>query len=108
MATLNEKIASLEAATKQAEAKLQVNAGACIPTSLIIAVLIPIFIFIILWWWNPGFVQVKVNGKSTRSTARVFFWTIGLTALIWLFMYMYARCDNFKNISKLCFWKPNA
>lgn len=106
MATLAERTNQLELAIQQAKAKLEVNPSACIPTSLIVAVIFPILLFLVLWWWSPGFVKTTVNGKSTRSTAKVFFWTVGITALVWLFMYMYARCDNFKNISKLCFWKP--
>ena len=106
MATLADRINQLEAATQQAKAKLEVNATSCIPVSLIAAVLFPILLFLLLWWWSPPFVQTKVNGKSTRNTAKVFYITISVTVLVWLFMYMYARCDNFKKISRLCFWRP--
>lgn len=97
-----EKINQLEIATQKAQAKLDATSISCIPTSLIVAILFPILLFLILWWWQPGFVKTTVNGKTSRSTAKVFFYTILITALVWLFMYMYARCDNFSQLSKMC------
>ena len=71
----------------------------CIPTMYIAAGIAPVLVFLILWFLSPGFVQKKEGEKYSRSTSKVFMWTLLSTAMLWIGMYVFTYCDSFVNTS---------
>ena len=61
----------------------------CVPTLMIIGVIVPILLWLVLYFTQPSFVQQKEGDKYTRSTRKVFYWTIGATLVVWVALYMF-------------------
>jgi len=74
----------------------------CIPTMLIAGVITPIVIWILLYFIQPRFVQSKEGAKYVRSNTKVFYWTLLITVIIWVGMYLWTWCKGYGNISMLC------
>jgi hypothetical protein len=73
----------------------------CIPTMLIMAALVPVVVWVLLFLVQPRFVQKKEGSKSVRDNKRVFYWTLLFTGLVWIAMYGYAWCKG-SGLSMVC------
>ena len=68
----------------------------CTPTIVIIGAVVPIVVFLGLYFGSPGFVMVEEEGKEVRSLKKVFMWLVIITLTVWggLFGYhMYSGGD---------------
>lgn len=74
----------------------------CIPTMMIAGVIAPLLIFIVLFFLKPSFVQKKNGKRYERDNTKVFYWTVIVTAVVWLGMYMYTYCSNYQKGAMLC------
>jgi hypothetical protein len=77
--------------------------GTCFPTLTVIAVAIPIAVFLGLYFINPKLVQVKDGIKQVRSNTKVFLWTVVFTLILWaaLYTYSYIRGHNGSSICNI-------
>lgn len=61
----------------------------CLPTSVIIGIVSPFVIWILLYFISPGFVKKQDNnGDVVRDTKKVFIWSIILTLILWVLLYL--------------------
>lgn len=67
----------------------------CFPTFLVIGALVPIVLFLALYFMQPSFVQTKDDDGFARSNKKVVMWTIGATLLIWAGMYLFTYCQGY-------------
>ena len=74
----------------------------CIPTMIIAAIAVPILAWVLLYFLQPSFVQKKEGNKYVRSAAKVFYWTVGVTVVIWIAMYLFTYCQSYSGLSMLC------
>src|SRR5436305_15147437 len=63
----------------------------CFPMASLWYILVPVIIFLILFFLRPGIVKKQENGKAVRSNKKVFGWTIVLTIIIWLLIFAYYK-----------------
>lgn len=81
---------------REATASRIVPVKSCFPVSYIIAIFIPIIILAVLLLTSPSFVQKKDGRKYVRSGWKVTLWTIILTFVAYLGMYLFTFCRNYK------------
>ena len=98
--SFSDKIAKLSAQTDALQKEIM-NKEKCVPTLIIVGVATPIIWFIVLYMLQPGFVQVKEGDKYVRSNRRVVNWTLILTILVWISLYLYTFCNGYKG-SAIC------
>ena len=102
MSNYEEKIDQLQ--KKITDLSKKTEKGKCFSTMTIcVAVVIPLFVWAILYFAQPSFVQTKDGIKYTRSNKKVLLWTTVLTLLIWTCIYAYTYYKN--NSSMFCFKK---
>jgi len=94
-----EKIAHLRNELNKAEGLL--GSEKCIPTMTIAAVVVPVLIFLVLFFLSPRFVQRKEGSKYIRCLKKVFLWTVILSIILWVTMYLYTYYKNY-NGSLIC------
>ena len=73
----------------------------CIPVTMMVAIAVPFLLLILLYAIQPSFVQKKDGKKYVRSGGKVILWTIILTAVVWLGMYLFTFCKGYA-AKKLC------
>jgi len=85
------------------EKKEQISKKAkCFPTMIVAGIIVPIVIWLILYFVQPEFVQVREGSRKVRSTTKVFYWTIIITVIIWAAMYLWVWCRGYDKISMIC------
>lgn len=89
--------ASLDASTKSVSSKEK-----CLPTLMIVGVAAPFLILVILFFLQPSFVQRKEGKKFVRDGKKTFFWTIALTLVLWVGLYLYSYCVGYSAASMVC------
>lgn len=87
MSEFKEKIKQLQAELAKTEASLQSDTS--MPMTWIIAAVIPVILFVALYFISPSFVKNKDSGKEVRSTGKVFAWTAIVTIVAWACIYGY-------------------
>lgn len=87
MSEFKEKIKQLQEELSKTEASLQSDTS--FSWSMIIAAVLPIVLFVALYFISPSFVKNKEGGKEVRSTGKVFAWTALVTIIIWACLYCY-------------------
>ena len=95
-ALLQTKVAELKAMLDNCNAKTKITGG-CMPYLIAIAIAAPFFIWAVLYFGKPGFVQRKEGSKMVRSGTKVFFWTVLLTIIVWAVLYgwhLYRSCSS--------------
>lgn len=66
--------------------------------TLIAAILLPILIFILLYFIQPSFVESKDDsGTIERDNRKVLMWTVGVSVVIWICLYLFKFCKNKKS-----------
>lgn len=73
----------------------------CLPMVLMIAAAVPLVVFLVLYFLQPGFVKKKDGGKSVRSGTKVFLWTLFVTVVAWVALYLYTWCKGYSG-TMLC------
>lgn len=67
----------------------------CVSIMTIVAIIVPIIILLMLFFIQPSFVQKKDGRKYVRSGWKTTLWTIILTAVVWLGMYLFTFCKGY-------------
>jgi len=98
---LQAKIAELGRMVKQQASKLN-EKERCIPVMLIAGIIVPIVIWLVLYFIQPEFVKVQEGSKKVRSNTKVFYWTVIVTVIIWVGMYLWTWCQGYEHTSMLC------
>lgn len=101
MSDYDEKIAQLQ--KKITDLSEKTTKGKCFSAMTIVGVIIPILIWLTLYFVQPSFVQTKIGPKYIRNNKKVLCWTLVLTLLIWACMYAFTYYKN--NKSMFCFKK---
>lgn len=96
-----DKVSELQSRIED-ETKKVAGAERCFPTMLVAGIVTPFLILLVLFFLQPSFVQRKEGEKYVRDGRRIFYWTIGVTLVFWLAMYLYTYCNGFSSISMLC------
>lgn len=95
MSDFGEQIEQLERQYGTSEKK-------CVPTYVIVGVLIPLVLFFVLYFFKPSFIMKEENGEEIRNTKRMFVTILLITLAAWILMYFYYMSDGFSNISMTC------
>lgn len=74
----------------------------CIPTMLIAGIVAPILVWVLLFFLQPSFVQKKEGVKYVRDNTKVFYWTVLVTVVIWIAMYLFTYCQGYEGAAMLC------
>lgn len=90
-----EKIERLQAATEEGERKLT-SKERSLPTIVIVGAVIPFVLLLVLFLVQPSIVQKKEGNKYVRDSKKIFYWTIGLTLVAWLGLYIWTWCQGYK------------
>jgi hypothetical protein len=99
--TFAEKVSELQNQIDLETKKIS-SSERCFPTMLIAGIVTPFLLLLILFFLQPSFVQRKEGEKYVRDGRRIFYWTLGVTLVVWLAMYLYTFCDGFSSMSMLC------
>ena len=99
--TFAEKVSELQHSI-DLETRKVASTERCFPTMLIASIATPFLLLLLLFFLQPSFVQRKEGEKYVRDGRRIFYWTVGITVVVWLAMYLYTFCDGFSAMSMLC------
>lgn len=101
--TFEEKIDRLsnlvEAKTSEVETK-----ASCFSIPLAIGVATPFALAVVLWLIKPRFVTKKVQDKPVIDSKKLLQWTIIMTLIIWIALYLYTYCQE-SGTSAFCWLK---
>lgn len=86
--TFEEKVDELSSEVKKLEQSLGGNAK-CAPKVLIVGALTPLVAWLGLYFLQPRFVQKKEGEKYERDSGKVLWWSVIITLIVWLVMYLY-------------------
>ena len=73
----------------------------CVPRMMIFAIALPIVLWLTLFFLHPGFVSKKEGNKIVRDKTKIFQYTIGITVVGWVLMYMYSYYSS-HSLALLC------
>ena len=76
--------------------------GKCASTLYIIAAIIPVGTFLILYFAKPGFVQSKDGDTNVRSGKKVFWWTLLITFILWIIVYLFGYYRGYNLFGAVC------
>ncbi len=96
-----EKVDKLQSQLDASNAKVA-NKEKCVPIMLIIGVIVPLLIFLLLYFLQPSFVQKKEGTKYIRNNTKLFYWTLLITVVLWIAMYLFSYCKGYKKSAMLC------
>jgi heme/copper-type cytochrome/quinol oxidase subunit 2 len=99
--TFSEKVAELQGQINSASGKAA-SKEKCIPTMLIAGIIAPILVWLVLYFLQPSFVQKKDGNKYVRDNTLVFYWTVFVTVIIWVSMYLFTYCQGYDSAAMLC------
>ena len=68
----------------------------CIPTLLIVGMVIPFIVWLVLYALQPSFVQKKQGSKYVRDNMKIFQWTLIVSVIFWVALYLYNYCYSMK------------
>jgi hypothetical protein len=81
-----------------ASSKAQEKEGSTVPMIAVAGITIPIVIFIVLWFSQPGFVTKTDVVPPEKDYKKLTSWTILFTIVIWILMYL---CLNYYGTSQV-------
>lgn len=61
----------------------------------------PVLLLALLYFAQPAIVQTKEGGKMVRSNKKLFYWTLGVTLVVWALMYAYSWWSG-HSVSMIC------
>lgn len=69
-----------------------------ISKTLIVSILAPIIVFILLYVIQPSFVESEDDsGTIERDNRKVLLWTLGVSVIIWICLYLFKYCKSKKS-----------
>ncbi len=74
----------------------------CFPIMIIIGAVAPVLVWLVLYFLQPSFVQKKEGDVYVRNNTKVFYWTVLITLIIWVAMYLFSFCSGSKAIPMFC------
>lgn len=74
----------------------------CIPGTFIIGAIAPIIIGTTLYFTQPSFVQKKEGTKYVKNNSKVICWTMVVTILIWISLYLFSYFKGSENLGQYC------
>jgi len=83
----------------QAKVSLQDN---CVSALIVIGVVTPIVLFLLLYFIQPRFVTSKQGDQEVRDKMKLFLWTVGVTLVVWIALYLYAYFNNYAGLPMVC------
>lgn len=86
----------LDSATKSVK-----ESESCFPMLMIVGIVTPFILLLLLFFLQPSFVQKKESNKYVRDGKKIFYWSLGLTIIVWLGLYLYSYCIGYNN-TMLC------
>jgi hypothetical protein len=101
MSSFREKVEKLSGDI-QAKEEVVRNKEKCIPTIALVGIVVPFIILAILALFKPKIVQKKDGETYVRDPKRIFYWTVGLTIVVWLCMYLFSYFKGYSNMSMSC------
>lgn len=99
--SFSEKVSELEQATADSARKVSSKEW-CFPTLMIAGIAAPFLLLILLFFLQPSFVQRQEGDKYVRDGRKIFYWTVAITVILWLGMYLYSYCNGFDAAAMLC------
>lgn len=96
-----QKVSDLQSHVSAASAKVA-DKEKCFPTMLIAGIVAPILVTVLLYFLQPSFVQKKEGTKYVRNGPKVFYWTVLITVVIWIAMYLFTYCSGYSGAAMLC------
>jgi hypothetical protein len=89
-----EKVEQLQQELKKAQTTLR--SEKCISVTMIAAGVVPVLVFLVLFFLSPKFVQVRNGNEYTRSLKKVFTWTALMSILLWIGIYLFTYCNGYE------------
>lgn len=102
---IKEKVRHLSSALDDSVRKISIR-DECFPTAVAIGSTVPFLTMFSLFVFKPRFVMKREGNRSIRDTKRIFWWTIGLTILIWAGMWVFNYYKGFDKLAMTCMIHP--
>lgn len=74
----------------------------CFPTTTVVAIAAPFVAGLGLYLLQPSFVQKQEGGKYVRDSKKTLLWTLGLSMVIWIALFLFTYCKGGANPSRVC------
>lgn len=91
--TFEEKLDALTLEVDKATAA-EGGKSKCFSIPLIAGIATPFILAGVLWTAKPGFVTKKINDKPVVDFKKLLQWTIVMSIIIWLALYLYTYCQD--------------
>jgi len=91
----HEKVEQLQEELSKAQTSLTAEKK-CIPVNMIAAGATPFLICTVLFFLSPKFVKVRDGDKYNRSMKKVLTWTILLSILVWVCIYLFTYYKSYE------------
>lgn len=98
---LKEKISQLEEKLKSVNKDVK-SKDSCFPTLMVVGVAIPFVLLLLLFFLQPSFVQKKEGNAYIRDGKKIFYWTLAISLISWVCLYLYSYCIGYNNASMVC------
>jgi hypothetical protein len=99
--SFKERVEGLEKKLQEATQGVS-KQDSCFPTLMVIGIAIPFVLLLLLFFLQPSFVQKKEGTKYVRDGKKVFYWSLGITLVMWVGLYLYSYCLGFNNAAMVC------
>lgn len=95
-AKLRQRISDLQGRLNDTQEKCDPKSKFPSIAMMITAAVIPVVIFLALYFGKPGFVQSldEKTGKFVVSNTKIALYTTGITLVCWAVLYVYTYCDS--------------
>jgi hypothetical protein len=100
-AAFKDKVQQLSAAIDEGTRKVSLK-DQCFPTVVGIGVVVPFGTMLVLFLTRPYFVRKYEGNKSTLNVKRLFWYSMGITLLIWGMMYLFNLFKGFDRLAMMC------
>lgn len=90
-----ERIQKLQSLTEEGERKIKTK-EMVIPTSVMVGAAVPLILLLVLYFVKPAFVTKKEGDKQVRDGKKIFYWTVGLTIIVWVAIYAWMYYNDKK------------
>lgn len=74
----------------------------CFPTTTVAAIAAPFIAGLGLYFLQPSFVQKQEGGKYVRDSKKILLWTLGLSMIVWIALFLFTYCKGGAKQSTIC------
>lgn len=99
--SFREKVDQLSAAIDEGHRRVSIK-DQCFPTAVATGVVAPFATMLILFLSKPSFVRRSEGTRSVLSVKKMFWYTLGITILIWGMMYIFNMFRGFDRVAMMC------